>query len=914
MSSQNFLKINTMLKAYKLIHDPVMLLNLLYSKYGDIEEDFQMLYINQLVYDKSSRYNIFFKEYQFLSSNEEYLKRFYQRYETKPRIPKLSEYYKNYHLFFCRPNFRDYIISDLMENYGDDKAEVFYKNNFDNSSSNNEEKEKSDKHDSESLSSLDNITDNKIIFTKKAKKMIDQNLDTNFGTLTLTSNSINLNSNNDKNYNDGLISKRSANDSFEKIVHNLIYYKKNKIKLEKNKKCEMNRQMHVKKGVQSGKKQSSKVGGNYASKKINKNIIYNLNINNNGANEKIAQNMRNKNSLFSLLKSNNIITKTDNTNQNGNGKKSIMTLTITSNKTKNNNFTNIFCSPKNNKDHNFNLISKLEEFNNNLLRPNTSFHHKRNKTVYFNQNQMANINLNPTNTLNNNNNHMNTLSNILTKNNNSRNNIDNFKNLNYRQTTQFNNFLTINNSNNILKYQKGNNDMKNKLKNKKFEFENINNNNLINKISTLKDNLKIQNHKNRINHNSNNNDLNDQIMKKHNGMTSTGSKFNLVKNTINMNNNNNNNKNNKIKINKNTKNSHKYFNPKFSPINCFSKNLINNNKTIGFHKKSQTTILSNIVETSSKNQICSPISMVKQQRKLYNINKSENQSSKIKQRIAKNRINNLNINFNNVIFNAPLSDINENLNFNSNYMNNGNNTSYKLLTPTNNRINFNNTFNNNITHNISNKSHQLNNNLYIREAQNEKINYITNLKNFCNFSRNKTNLYGRSFSQTEDNQSLIKQNNNAKTFYDKNKIINQTYLHMNGSDKQDMFKKKKSEIIIPKPNKKTNSLKNNNKKSNQSKKSKKKVDSRNKKFENGMKNFGKTEISRGEEITRVIDDESFRVKEDNKNTNNLNISNNLYSSPNTTGRIFTIQPINVNRNNNLASRKIIKNKQRIKIK
>ena len=290
MSSQNFLKINTMLKAYKLIHDPVMLLNLLYSKYGDIEEDFQMLYINQLVYDKSSRYNIFFKEYQFLSSNEEYLKRFYQRYETKPRIPKLSEYYKNYHLFFCRPNFRDYIISDLMENYGDDKAEVFYKNNFDNSSSNNEEKEKSDKHDSESLSSLDNITDNKIIFTKKAKKMIDQNLDTNFGTLTLTSNSINLNSNNDKNYNDGLISKRSANDSFEKIVHNLIYYKKNKIKLEKNKKCEMNRQMHVKKGVQSGKKQSSKVGGNYASKKINKNIIYNLNINNNGANEKIAQN------------------------------------------------------------------------------------------------------------------------------------------------------------------------------------------------------------------------------------------------------------------------------------------------------------------------------------------------------------------------------------------------------------------------------------------------------------------------------------------------------------------------------------------------------------------------------------------------------------------------------------------------
>ena len=63
------------------------------------------------------------------------------------------------------------------------------------------------------------------------------------GTLTLTTNSINLNNinNNEMNNNDGLISKRSENDSFEKMVHNLIYYKKNKIKMEKNKKLEVNK-------------------------------------------------------------------------------------------------------------------------------------------------------------------------------------------------------------------------------------------------------------------------------------------------------------------------------------------------------------------------------------------------------------------------------------------------------------------------------------------------------------------------------------------------------------------------------------------------------------------------------------------------------------------------------------------------
>jgi hypothetical protein len=57
--------------------------------------------------------------------------------------------------------------------------------------------------------------------------------------------------------------------------------------------------------------------------------------------------------------------------------------------------------------------------------------------------------------------------------------------------------------------------------------------------------------------------------------------------------------------------------------------------------------------------------------------------------------------------------------------------------------------------------------------------------------------------------------------------------------------------------------------------------------------------------------ESFKTKDDYKN---VNTSNNLYRSPNSTGRIFSVQPINVNRNNNLMSKKIIKTKQKIKLK
>ena len=307
MSTEEGTNIDTKTKAYNLIHDPVVLLDLIYSKYGDVEEDFNLLYINQLVYDKSSHYNIYYKEYLFSNDPDEYLKRFYKKYETKSRIPKLSDYYKNYHLFFCRPNFNDLLISDLMENYGDDKAEIFYKKNFESTNGD----KNSEKQNSDSMSSLDNITDNKIIFTKKTKKIIDKNLDPNYGTLTLTNNS-NLTGKNT----DGLISARSKNDSFEKIVHNLIYYKKNKKIYDKNKNKKVVYQIKKNKiNNINNKKINKNINQNVTNeeqstnnkKKINKNILQNLNLNSNSIStinknaNSIGKNIRNKNSLFSLL-------------------------------------------------------------------------------------------------------------------------------------------------------------------------------------------------------------------------------------------------------------------------------------------------------------------------------------------------------------------------------------------------------------------------------------------------------------------------------------------------------------------------------------------------------------------------------------------------------------------------------------
>ena len=59
--SSSLAEINTKLEAYKLIHDPAKLLFLLYSKYGDIEDDYNILHIDQLIFNRATHFNHLFK-------------------------------------------------------------------------------------------------------------------------------------------------------------------------------------------------------------------------------------------------------------------------------------------------------------------------------------------------------------------------------------------------------------------------------------------------------------------------------------------------------------------------------------------------------------------------------------------------------------------------------------------------------------------------------------------------------------------------------------------------------------------------------------------------------------------------------------------------------------------------------------
>ena len=202
-----------------LIHDPTELLCLLYSKYGDINEDFNYLYLNQIFFNKLSHYCTTFKEQQYTSTSSEYLKREYHLDESLERLPQLSEYYRTYHLFFCRPFFRNWHATKLLHKYGDKQAELFYKNNLASSRSQLDKltsRITNSNSDGSSLSSLDNQTQVGVIFNQRVRKIINSDNKDNV-TITLNTEHTQFKTNSNC-----LITHRSRNNSFVNFIQDVV--------------------------------------------------------------------------------------------------------------------------------------------------------------------------------------------------------------------------------------------------------------------------------------------------------------------------------------------------------------------------------------------------------------------------------------------------------------------------------------------------------------------------------------------------------------------------------------------------------------------------------------------------------------------------------------------------------------------
>ena len=684
-------KVDTKKKALKLIYDPVCLLRLLYSKYGDIEEDFNCLYINQLLYETSSHYTIIYKEFEFYQNFDEYLKRWYTLSESVNRMPKINDYYKNYHKFFCKPNFNDFSIANIMQNYGDEKAELYYKDNFGVSNSDKDE-DITRKNNSMSLSSLDNITNNKTIFNEKNRFLIDKNEKSINYSMTMSLNNTTLNSINNKNKN--LASSKRTNDSFDQIVDNIVHYKKKKKKKDKkNKRNKSNKnyknENEIKKlnNYQQKKYNSKKGHTENKSRKTNKISTKDQKKKNYNSNNivKVRQFIGDNNALTSILK--------------------------------------VFNSPKNIiKRHS--QKTKFEEYNNNnqLSKKNsTNVHHQRNKTY----------------TLNN-------YSGVISLYDNGVQNLTNSKFLKKTPSQNKTNFKSIITLKDLMEKQNP------KKKNKTFDSMSF----LKNQMVSASSNIKIYN---RFKSNQN---ICGMSCKNSNYI---GSKFNLVKNVKNIN-------FDKLKNKKPT--SYNYYQNilnKIMPKKDIYRGINNNNnyKNITSFGQNNLNINNNTSHSPQRNKSISPINTNKDN-KLYN----NNNDIKNRNKLAKNQINNYNINFNNVFLTSskPNSYVVDNNNNNNMTCKNSNNSHvYSSINVIKNMNN------NSINNNLSNNNF-IYSNILDHENKTNKNLYVMNLKNIYNVSRNKNNILinNNPLTQTEGHHSKIQNNYNIihiqKNNYNINKI------------------------------------------------------------------------------------------------------------------------------------------------
>ena len=837
-------KVDTKKKALKLIYDPVCLLRLLYSKYGDIEEDFNCLYINQLLYETSSHYTIIYKEFEFYQNFDEYLKRWYTLRESVNRMPKINDYYKNYHKFFCKPNFNDFSIANIMQNYGDEKAELYYKDNFGVSNSDKDE-DITRKNNSMSLSSLDNITNNKTIFNEKNRFLIDKNEKSINYSMTMSLNNTTLNSINNKNKN--LASSKRTNDSFDQIVDNIVHYKKKKKKKDKkgkrnksNKNYKNENEIKKLNNYQQKKYNSKKGHTENKSRKTNKISTKDQKIKNYNSNNivKVRQFIGDNNALTSILK--------------------------------------VFNSPKNIiKRHS--QKTKFEEYNNNnqLSKKNsTNVHHQRNKTY----------------TLNN-------YSGVISLNDNGVQNLTNSKFLKKTPSQNKTNFKSIITLKDLMEKQNS------KKKNKTFDSMSF----LKNQMISASSNIKIYN---RFKSNQN---ICGMSCKNSNYI---GSKFNLVKNVKNIN-------FDKLKNKKPT--SYNYYQNilnKIMPKKDIYRGINNNNyKNITSFGQNNLNINNNTSHSPQRNKSISPINTNKDN-KLYN----NNNDIKNRNKLAKNQINNYNINFNNVFLTSskPNSYVVDNNNNNNMTCKNSNNSHvYSSINVIKN-------MNNNSINNNLNNNNFIYSNILDHENKTNKNLYVMNLKNIYNVSRNKNNILinNNPLTQTEGHHSKIQNNYNIIHIQKNNYNIN---------------KIKEAKLVIDKMNYRSgiedsayilNNNLNNNSKSQHRNKSKRRI-KESQKISNEINNFiKKTQINfnlrnKNKNIELFKANKLLNTGEDIdkkklKNNKSFNCSKNTFSSSSVSRRknkskinknvMYKATNGNSKKVSSLTSQKNIKSKYKRKIK
>ena len=191
------------------------------KEYNCTKKIYEKTIITYLLNNANCHLVSIFKEKMLTDYVDEFLRREYSRAESSERIPKFAIYYKNYLLFFCQPTFSNFVINDIINDYGERRAELYYKNNYQGGKSNENEDLGFEESDSEEE------TDKEMKFKNNENgEIFDNSIKENIENVTIMTtinnsknNTINLNLNNEK---IEVFSENKCDKSNDTTLHDLM--------------------------------------------------------------------------------------------------------------------------------------------------------------------------------------------------------------------------------------------------------------------------------------------------------------------------------------------------------------------------------------------------------------------------------------------------------------------------------------------------------------------------------------------------------------------------------------------------------------------------------------------------------------------------------------------------------------------
>ena len=130
---QNIQKMNLPFHQISIISKKKLILYLInqnLQKYNSTPDIKNLMLIDDLIKSKGTHYTSKFKDYLIMDYIEEYLRGFFNINECNEVLPKFYEYYKNYLKFFCIGTLKNFYVNDIMQDYGENQAEIYYNINY----------------------------------------------------------------------------------------------------------------------------------------------------------------------------------------------------------------------------------------------------------------------------------------------------------------------------------------------------------------------------------------------------------------------------------------------------------------------------------------------------------------------------------------------------------------------------------------------------------------------------------------------------------------------------------------------------------------------------------------------------------------------------------------------------------------